>query len=86
MAAGSIKLDIPDYLKAPFEEEVKSGVDENKDKYFYNMDIELERPVTYVLDEIIKKIHSKPREIPKNVTNGKEFEEGVDPKTTYMSD
>ena len=86
MAAGSIKLDIPDYLKAPFEEEIKNSVDEKKDKYFYNMDIELERPVTHVLDEIIKKIHSKPRETPKNVTNGKEFEEGVDPKTAYMSD
>ena len=46
----------------------------------------LEVPVTKVLDEIIKKIHSKPRETPKNVTNGKEFEEGVDPKTAYMSD
>ena len=47
---------------------------------------ELKIPVSKFLDEMIKKIHSKPRETPKNITNGKEFEEGVDPKTAYMSD
>jgi hypothetical protein len=47
---------------------------------------ELKVPVGDLLDKMIEKIHSKPRETPKNITNGKEFEEGVDPKTAYMSD